>query len=120
MKLKVLMVAAVLASPVFALDNTSVVPGFSARGEGNWEVICHVVAAGEQSDVILDSGRTRYASPKLSKGSCSYHASAKGDLAITITGTAICPFKGGTAEACSITVPKHRRGSFDFKVRKSQ
>lgn len=116
MVLRVLLAVAVLASPVVAGDNSSVNPGFSAQGDGNWEVICHVLADGKQSDVILGSGRVQYGNRALSKASCNYHASAKGDLVITVIAAAKCPFKGETVETCSITVPKLRRGSFDFKV----
>lgn len=118
--LRVLLAAAVLAAPAIAEDNSSVVPGFFAQGEGNWEVICHVVESGKQSDVVLGSGRVRFASRALTKASCNYHASAKGDLTITITGATKCPFKGATVEACSVTAPKHRRGTFDFKVQSGQ
>src|SRR3569623_856710 len=114
---KLLLVSGLLASPAFAQVGASAVPGFSAQGPGNWEMICHVLADGDQNSVILSSSRPGYANKALKTASCDYHASGKGDLVLTITGAAKCPLKGATDEACTITVPRQRAGSFSFKVK---
>lgn len=118
--LKVVLAAGVLVSPAFAADSADVVPGFSAQGAGDWEMICHVLADGDQSNVIVSPSRPRYANKTLRTVSCDYHAGGKGELVITITGAAKCPFKGATEDACLITVPQRRAGSFEFRAKGGQ
>lgn len=117
---KVLLAAGALVSPAFGADSASVVPGFSGQGAGDWEMICHVLADGDQSNVILSSSRPRYANKTLKTASCDYHASGKGELVVTITAAAKCPFKGATEDACTTTVPQRRAGSFAFRVKDGQ
>lgn len=113
----VLLIAGSLAGPGAAMAAPDVVPTISASGQGSWEMICHIVADGDQSDRILGPDRSSYSSPKLQRASCSYKGASGGPLVITITGAAACPFKGASADACTLSVPRGRAGSFELKVK---
>lgn len=112
----VLLIAGSLAGPGTAMAAPDVAPTISASGQGSWEMICHI-AAGDQSDRILGPDRSSYSSPKLQRASCSYKGASGGPLVITITGPTACPFKGASADACMLSVPKGRAGSFELNVR---
>lgn len=113
-----LLTAGLLAGPVNAAPapDAAPAPGISANGEGSWEMICHIVADGDQLDRILGRDRSSYSNPKMQRASCSYKSPSTAPLVITITGTTACPFKGVSADACTLTVPKGRAGSFELKV----
>jgi len=113
----VLLIAGSLAGPSAAMAAPGTAPTISASGQGSWEMICHIVAGGDQSDHILGPDRSSYSSPKLQSASCSYKGASGGPLVITITGTTACPFKDASADACTLTVPKGRAGSFELKVK---
>lgn len=117
---KVLLAAGFMASPALAQDNATVVPGFSGQGAGAWEMICHVVVGGDQREVILGPSRTRFESQSLQRASCTYHASARGDLVVTINAAATCPFRGASEGACTTTLQRSHPGSFEFRVRNSR
>jgi hypothetical protein len=91
-------------------------PSLSAKGDGNWEMLCHVVSNGETKPTILGPDRPAYADARLTRGECAYHATAKGDLTVSLVGAGACPFAGAAADACTLTVPKGKRGSFKFRV----
>jgi len=103
---------ALLAGGAQAAD----IPSLSAKGDGNWEMLCHVVSNGESKATILGPDRPAYSDPRLTRGDCTYHATAKGDLTVSLVGVAACPFAGAAAEACTVTVAKGKRGSFKFRA----
>lgn len=117
---KVVLAACVLASPAFAQDNVSVTPGFSAQGAGEWEMICHVVTGDGQRDIVLSPRSPRFANATLFSASCSYSATGKGDLVVTINGAAKCPFKGAIETACTETTRKGHPGAFEFKAKNAR
>jgi len=110
------LVSSLLAGPVCAADEAT--PGFSGQGEGGWEMLCHAGAGVDDQVVILKPERSAYANPKMTRASCSYKASAKGDLVVSVVAASTCPFKGASESACAVTVPKGRAGSFAFKVKR--
>jgi hypothetical protein len=107
-----------LAAGLFtgAATAATAAPGLSAKGDGRWEVQCRTVADGEAKTVILAPDTSAYAHPKLVRASCDYRASASGELTISVIGASACPFAGASAEACTLTAPKSKRGSFSFKT----
>lgn len=114
MKFGLMLLAAGLVAG--AATAASAAPGLSAKGDGRWEVQCKVVADGEAKTVILAPDTAAYAHPKLTRASCDYHASSAGDLAISVTEVAACPFPGASAGACTLTAPKGKRGTFSFRT----
>lgn len=117
---KVLLIAGLLASPAFAQDSASVTPGFSGQGTGEWEMICHVVTGDGQRDIVLSPRSPSFADARLFSASCTYSATSKGDLVVTINGAAKCPFKGATETACTQTTRKGHPGLFDFRVKNAR
>jgi len=91
----------------------------SAHGEGNWEIICHILRpGGEQIVRILNSQRSTYSDPELRGASCSIRNASKGPLVVAISAPAMaCPFKGATVDACEETIAKGRADSFDLKAK---
>lgn len=105
--------AGVIAASGFTAEAA---PGFSATGEGSWELLCQVFTNGEAKTVILSPSTTAYAHPKLTRGSCGYRASPQGDLTISVTDVSACPFAGAPVDACKLAAPKGKRGSFKFQA----
>jgi len=111
------MTAGVMVGQVPLAHAQIAAPTISATGQGDWEMICHFVAGGEQSDVILGPQRGIYSNPQLQHASCTYKGPSSASLVITISGAGDCPFKGVSADACMLTSPKGRAGSFELKVK---
>jgi hypothetical protein len=112
-----LLAAGLVASPVNAADAASAPPSISASGQGNWEMICHIVANGDQQVRVLGPDHSIYSDAKMQRASCDYKNTTSAPLVITIAGAPACPFKDASADACSLTVAKGRAGSFDLKVK---
>ena len=112
-----LFVAGSLAGPISNAEAQVVTPSISATGQGSWEMLCHIVADGEQSDRFLGPNRSSYSNPKLQRAECSYKAPQAAPLVITIAGSATCPFKGASADACTLTEIKGRAGKFELKFK---
>lgn len=110
----------VLATAAHAAETPNVAPGFSVKGEGRWQMLCHVLADGENQTVILESGRTSYSNAKMTRSECDYRAGSAGDLLISVVGVEACPFAGAAPEACTMTAPKGKAGSFKFQSRKAR
>lgn len=116
-KWTMLLAVGLLAGSASATAAPDAAPGIAVAGTGNWEMICHVVADGDQQDIILDEGRHAYSHPKLQRASCDYKNSMAGPLEITVVPATACPFKGASADACSLTVPKGRAGAFELRIK---
>jgi len=112
-----LLAAGLVASPVNAADEVGTPPSISAHGQGNWEMICHIVANGDQLVRVLGPDHSIYSDAKMQRASCDYKNTTSAPLVITIAGAPACPVKDASADACSLTVPKGRAGSFDLKVK---
>lgn len=119
MKSVTLMGSMALLAPVNVAAAPDAVPTISATGDGAWEMICHVVAGGDQLVRVLSADRHVYADPKMQRASCEYRNSQRGPLTISISGANTCPFKGASAEACTISVPSGRAGSFELRVNRA-
>lgn len=124
--MKTLMVGLLLVTGVgVGVAPASAGPGpvstLSAHGEGNWEIICHVLRpGGEQTVRILDPQRGSYSDPELRRASCDIKNANKGPLVVTISAPAMaCPFKGASDDACEETFAKGRAGSFELKAKKA-
>jgi len=115
--LLMLMAASVLAGQIPAAEAQGAPPSISASGQGDWEMICHLVTGGDQSDAILGPDRSSYSNPRLQRASCTYKSPSSAPLVITISGAGGCPFKGVNADACVLTTSKGRAGSFELKVK---
>lgn len=113
----ILLATGLVASPVNAADTVNTPPSISAHGQGNWEMICHIVTNGDQLMRILGPDKNTYSDAKMQHASCDYKNATLTPLVITIAGVPACPFKGASADECSLTVPKGRAGSFDLKVK---
>ncbi|MFX5602971.1 hypothetical protein ABTD90_20705, partial [Acinetobacter baumannii] len=62
----VLTLLPLLAVPAAAQQATADAPGFSVKGDGSWELICHVVGRGEdQPGIVLSPRRSSYYSAAL-------------------------------------------------------
>jgi hypothetical protein len=116
-KWMMLLAVGLVANPLNAAEPASTPPSISARGQGNWEMICNIVADGDQLVRVLGPDRNAYSDPKMQRASCDYKNAAVAPLIIVIAGTAACPFKDASADACALTVPKGRAGSFELKVK---
>lgn len=112
-----LLTAALVAGPVWAVDSPSNVSTISAAGEGSWEMICHVsTGGGEDSPRILNPGRSSFSLAEMRSASCSFTKQGKKALTISIDSpTFLCPFKSAAADACKQTFEKGAAGSFDLK-----
>lgn len=110
--LAALAVTALLAGTAHAAE----VPSVSAQGDGKWDMLCHVLADGELKTTILGPDRLAFADPRLKRGDCTYHATTKGGLTVSLVGAETCPFAGTAAGACTLAVPAGKRGSFKFNV----
>ena len=117
MKISLMLLAAtLLAGHAHAADSSVSAPGLSATGGGAWEAICHVLANGEQKSVILNTQHSGYSDPRLTRAECSYRAGLQSELVVTVAGAETCPFAGASAEACTLSAPKGKRGSFTFRA----
>lgn len=109
---------ALLAAPAAAQDSATNVPGFAIKGDGNWELICHVVSRGEdQPAIVVNPRHSSYYNPALLHAECGSTSSASTDLTVVITGAKKCPFKGGSSDACSTSVQKGHPVQFEFNVK---
>jgi hypothetical protein len=113
--LMVLAAATLVAAPAFAADNAGAARGFSASGDGMWEMVCKVVVSGDWQPVVLQPGRSEFNSPRLTQVECRYRASAKSDLVVSVNGAETCPLAGASADGCSLTIPKGKGGVLNFK-----
>lgn len=123
--MKTLMLGMLLVtSPGAALasDAKDMVPTISARGDGSWEIICHVLLpGGDQATPILSPGRSSYANREMRGASCDVRNGTKGPLVVTISAPAMaCPFKGASADACEQSFAKGRAGSFELKTKSTR
>ncbi|MFA6113339.1 MAG: hypothetical protein WC729_05090 [Sphingomonas sp.] len=119
--MKSLMVGMLLVtstSAALAGDGKDAMSTVSARGEGRWEMICHVTrSGGEQIVRILDPERNSYSDPELRRASCDIKNANKAPLVVSISAPAMaCPFKSAGASACEQTFAKGRAGSFELKA----
>jgi hypothetical protein len=113
----ILLATALVANPVNAADAVSTQPSISAHGQGNWEMICHIVANGDQQVRVLGPDHNTYADSKMQRASCDYKNTTSAPLVITIAGVSACPFKDASSDSCALTVAKGRAGSFNLKVK---
>jgi len=113
-----------MTSPSAALadDAGDAASTISARGDGSWEIICHVVRpGGDTATPILSPGRSSYSDRELRRASCDVRNAAKGPLVVTISAPAMaCPFKSAVADACEQTFAKGRAGSFELKAKSAR
>lgn len=111
-----LAVLMLMASPAAAQEKSASTPGFSVKGDGSWEMICHVVRNGEQQTLVMNARKGDLFDARLARAECASSRPAQGELTISVVGAAKCPFKDGTEQACSTSVPKGRPVSFAFKA----
>lgn len=111
--------AAMLAGSAHAAEAPAVESVISATGEGNWEIICHVVRpGGEQIVRILNAQQNKYSDASLLRASCDVRNANRAPLAVSISAPAMrCPFKVEGANACEQTFAKGRAGSFEFSTK---
>jgi hypothetical protein len=120
-KILALATLALIAGPAAAQDSASNIPGFAVKGEGSWELICHVVARGEeQPAIVLNARRSSYYNPALLHADCGSTSSASSDLAVSIIGAKKCPFKGGSSDACSTSIQKGHPVQFEFSAKSTR
>lgn len=118
MKWVAIIAATGLVGSANAAEPAASVSTISAKGDGGWEIICHVLRPrSEQVDRILNAGRTSFSDTELRKASCSVKNSSKTALVVSIAApTMKCPFKSATPEACEQSFPKSASGSFELVV----
>ena len=117
MKSHLLLVASLVAAPVFAADPAPIPTVMTITGEPGASMQCHVFPkSGDEYVRFLDCGRTSLSAPTLRRLECEYKGSPRGPSTITINSpTLACPFKNASADACAITLGKGAIVSFEAK-----
>ena len=120
MKSHLLLVASLVAAPVFAADPAPTPTVMTITGEPGASMQCHVFPkSGDEYVRFLDSGRTSLSAPTIRKLECEYKGSPRGPSTITINSpTLACPFKDASADACAITLGKGAVVSFEAKEKR--
>lgn len=120
MKSHPLLVASLVAAPVFAAEPGPTPTLMTITGEPGASMQCHVFPKNDGEYVrFLDSGRTSLSAPMLRKLECEYKGSPRGPSTITINSpTLACPFKDASADTCAITLRKGAVGSFEAKEKR--
>lgn len=105
-----------VAGPTQAASSGDTVSTITASGEGNWEMICHIVRpGGDQIVRILEHDRNTYSDASLLRASCEIRNTRKSPLVVTIAApTMKCPFKTAAADTCTQTFAPGRAGSFEL------
>lgn len=117
MKNWILLAAGLIAGSANAMEAGAPAPGISIAGEGSWELICRAIGGGEQNSIILNGNRRVYSNANMHRISYNYKNGSVAPLVISASAAGTCPFKGASAEACALTVPKGRSGSFEIKFK---
>lgn len=120
MKSHLLLVASLIATPVFAADSAPAPTVMTLSGEQGYSMQCHVMSKGGDDAVrFFDSGKNSLSAVALRKLECEYKGSTRGPTTITIISpTLACPFKDASADACAITLRKGAVGSFEAKEKR--
>ncbi len=106
------------AAPAGAAHSPAAASTISATGQGNWEIICHIVRpGGETINRILDAGHDHYSDASLLRASCDVKNANRAPLAVSISAPAMkCPFKVSDNGACEQSFAKGRAGSFELRA----
>ncbi|MEG3146020.1 hypothetical protein U1839_15285 [Sphingomonas sp. RT2P30] len=114
----IILAAVVSAAPADAADAPAAVNTLSATGQGNWEIICHIVRPGGESlNRILDAGHDHYSDANLLRASCDVKNANRAPLIVSISAPALkCPFKVAETGACEQSFAKGRAGSFELSA----
>lgn len=120
MKLYLMLVASLIATPAVAADPAPAPTVMIVAGERGHSMQCHVFPKGGDEYVrFLDSDRTSLSAGALRKLQCEYKGSPRGPTTITITSpTLACPFKDASADTCTTTLSKGAVGSFEAKEKR--